>query len=68
MRSVSHHGGVGGLVSSTHQRGSLSGRTLEHGVLGEQLAGGSSDEGLDRRAGADGRLAAGCLRRPAELH
>ena len=49
--SCSHHGGGAGLVSNTHQRGAPSGRAAEHSALGEQLAGGSGTEGLERPAG-----------------
>lgn len=65
--TTTNHGGVGRLISGTHQR-PASVRTLEDGVLGEQFAGGAGAEGLQRRAGAGGRLAGLLLRRPCQSH
>lgn len=66
-RRLTDHGGVGGLVAGAHQR-PASLRTLEDGVLGEQLAGRAGAERLHRRAGAAGQLAGVLLRHPVQRH
>lgn len=65
---VAHHDGVGGLVPGTHQSGTLPGRASEHGILGEQLAGGASAECLDWVAGTRGFLSRVLLGGPVQLH
>lgn len=65
---IPHHGGVSGLVPGTDQSGALPGRASEHGILGEQLAGGASAECLDWVAGTRRFLSCVLLGGPVQLH